>query len=76
MIRYIAMKHINCGARRGYDMLACEAEGDVLEVVAAAENVITDRAHATTLVKTLNGGDVDPLHMEDIIEDTLFEMAL
>ncbi len=84
MIRYIALKNRGLDRERqlcvdageGYDICACDAEGDVMEVLAVARDAVPDRACAETLIKLLNSDEVDPIHMEDIIEDQLYEMTL
>ncbi len=75
MIRYIAIKDENNREGHGYNICACDTEGDVMEVLAETRDVIPDRTRAQELTRLLNSGDVDPWHMEDIIEDALWEMA-
>ncbi len=76
MIRYIALREASIGEARGYDICACDGEDDLMEVIVKARGVVPDSESARSILAALNSADVDPLHMEDIIEDILYEMAL
>ncbi len=70
MIRYIALKRPAKTKENTYDICACVCEGDLMEILSSAENVSADSDFVRALLATLNTSDVDPIHLEEIIEDT------
>ncbi len=76
MIRYIAAKDPLAKNNHAYDICACEVQDDIIEILNTVKDISADRNQIRHLLALLNGADVDPLHLPDIIEDTLGDLVL
>ena len=76
MIEYLAVKenaeNLPSETRNTYGICACEIRSGRLEVVRCTDAVSGNADWIKSLVMKLNKYSVDPVHLNDIIEDELY----
>ena len=58
----------------GYGICACVIDGGFIDVINCVDNISKDIVWVKALADKLNQYDVDPIHLNDIIEDELYNM--
>lgn len=77
MTNYVVIKNNPEKANRGgrgntYGICACSFSDGVLEVKKCVNGISDDLIFLKLLTDKLNRNDVDPIHLENIVEDELY----
>ena len=55
-----------------YGICACVIDDDFMEIIRCVDHISKDIVWVKALADKLNQNDVDPIHLNDIIEDELY----
>ncbi len=76
MVNYVVIKNNSMnsgknGDRNAYGICAYSFVGGVLKILSCVSNISDDLIWLKALSDKLNQNDVDPVHLENIVEDEL-----